>query len=85
MLKILLVDDEEIIKSGLRREVRWEDLGCLIAGEASDGAEALELIRKDPPDIVISVHPYALQGWSDPDGRGPAGISGSLLSVYKRT
>ena len=54
MLKVLLVDDEDIIKSGLRREVKWEELGCLITAEASDGAEALELIRKDPPDVVIS-------------------------------
>jgi two-component system response regulator YesN len=54
MLKILLVDDEDIIKSGLRREVHWEDLGCLIVGEASDGEEALDLIRSDPPDVVIS-------------------------------
>ncbi|MDC7233531.1 MAG: response regulator, partial [Spirochaetales bacterium] len=54
MLKVLLVDDEEIIKSGLRNEVNWESAGCLVAGEASDGQEALDLIRQDPPDVVIS-------------------------------
>lgn len=54
MLKILLVDDEDIIKSGLRNEVDWAAADCVISGEASDGQEALELIHSDPPDVVIS-------------------------------
>ncbi len=53
-MNIVLVDDEQIIKSGLRKEVDWESAGCRIAGEAADGREALELIRREKPDAVIS-------------------------------
>lgn len=54
MMKIVLVDDEQIIKSGLRKEVDWDAVNCRIVGEASDGQEALELIRRERPDAVIS-------------------------------
>lgn len=54
MLKVILVDDEAIIKQGLKDQINWSGLGYIVSGEAADGREALELIRSDPPDLVIS-------------------------------
>ena len=53
MFKILIVEDEELIRKGLIYLPPWELLGCCIAGEASDGAEGLERIGQLQPDIVI--------------------------------
>ena len=53
MFKILIVEDEELIRKGLVYLPPWEQLGCSVAGEASDGAEGLEMIDMVHPDIVI--------------------------------
>ncbi len=45
-MNVLLVDDELIIRKGMRTFIPWENLGCILAGEASDGMEALKIIKK---------------------------------------
>lgn len=54
MIKILLADDEPIIKRGLREHIDWGALGAKICAEATDGKEALEMIREFKPHIIIS-------------------------------
>ena len=54
MYKAVVIDDEPIIVKGLSRLIPWEELGCTLAGTAGDGLEALELIRKVRPDLVIT-------------------------------
>jgi two-component system response regulator YesN len=54
MLSVFLVDDEYLIKRGLRKLIQWEELGFKICGEASDGEEALEFITADNTDVVIT-------------------------------
>lgn len=54
MLSVFLVDDEHLVKRGLRKLIPWEQLGFRIWGEASDGEEALELISAENTDIVIT-------------------------------
>ncbi len=53
MFKILIVEDEELIRKGLVYLPPWKELGCSVAGEASDGAEGLKMIDAVHPDIVI--------------------------------
>lgn len=53
MLRVLLVDDEPLVLSGIRHLIDWEKNGCLVAGTASSGAEALELLESLKPDLVI--------------------------------
>lgn len=53
MYKILLVEDEELIRKGLAYMVNWCELDCCVCGEASDGEEGLRLIQNHEPDIVI--------------------------------
>ena len=53
MFRVMIADDEPIFRTGLRSIVGWRDYGCEIVGEASNGLEALSLIREKKPDIVF--------------------------------
>lgn len=54
MYKILIVDNEKTIRTGLNVGVDWAKLNCSVTGLAEDGTDALRQIEKDPPDIVLS-------------------------------
>lgn len=53
MYKVLVVEDEEIIRRGLIRSVDWASYNLEIVGEANNGKEALSMISKTFPDIII--------------------------------
>lgn len=52
--KILIVDDEFIMRQGIKHMVDWEQEGFKVIGEASNCQEALEIIERDRPHIIIS-------------------------------
>lgn len=52
-LRVLLVDDEIMIREGFKRLFGWEAHDCQVIGEAADGMEALAKIDTLCPDIVI--------------------------------
>lgn len=54
MLKIFLVEDEFVVREGIKNNIDWEAHGYKFCGEASDGELALPMIRKYKPDIVIT-------------------------------
>ena len=54
LYRVLLVDDEEDIRLGISRKMDWESLGFTLAGEAENGAEALELAEQLRPDVVLT-------------------------------
>lgn len=54
MYRVLLVEDEEIIRRGIRLSVPWEESGCCVVGEAGNGQEGIRLIEELQPDIVIT-------------------------------
>lgn len=54
MYKILIVEDEDIIRKGLIFMVDWLKVNCVVAGEAADGLEGLAKIEEIRPDIVIT-------------------------------
>ncbi len=54
MIKVLIVEDEEIIRKGLIYTFDWSALGCVVVGEAKDGQSGLKSIETLSPDIVIS-------------------------------
>lgn len=54
MYKVLIVEDEDIIRKGLIFTMDWTKYGCVVAGEAVNGADALVKMRTIHPDIVIT-------------------------------
>ncbi|MGO4107145.1 response regulator transcription factor [Paenibacillus sp. YAF4_2] len=54
MYRVLIVEDEFIVRYGIRSMVDWEKAGIEVTGEAANGKEALELIHLNPPDILIT-------------------------------
>lgn len=54
MRKLLIVDDEFIVRMGIRSIVDWEQHGYSIVGEAADGKAALSLMESVRPDIVLT-------------------------------
>lgn len=53
-LKIFLVEDESVVREGLRDNIPWQQFGYQFVGEASDGEMALPLIRQTKPDVLIT-------------------------------
>lgn len=54
MYKVLLVDDEPVIRAHTRSLLQWNTLNCEIVGEASDGQEGIQCISRLQPDVVIT-------------------------------
>ncbi|WP_255301576.1 response regulator transcription factor [Bacillus sp. AFS040349] len=52
--RVVIVDDEQLIRQGIKHYMQWEQEGFQIVGEASNGQEALELIEKTKPHIVLT-------------------------------
>ncbi|CAI6041403.1 response regulator [Cohnella sp. JJ-181] len=54
MLNVMIVDDEPIIRLGIKASIEWERLSLRFAGEYANGAEALNALREAPADILIT-------------------------------
>ena len=54
MTKLLIVDDEKYVLERLKTSISWEDLGVLIVGTASNGYDAIEIVKEKMPDIILS-------------------------------
>ena len=54
MIRVLIVDDEYIMRQGLKYMIHWEQEGYEIVGEATNGNEALRLTEELKPHIIIS-------------------------------
>lgn len=52
MIRVLLVDDQPLVRAGLRRILEPQD-GIEIAGECEDGDQVLDAVRRRRPDVVI--------------------------------
>lgn len=54
MLKVITVDDEALVRIGIKSCIEWEKYDFEFVGHAEDGVQALELIEKTRPDIVLT-------------------------------
>ncbi len=54
MIKIIVVEDETLVKKGLILTTDWQKYGCEVVGEASNGLEGMNAIARLKPDIVIT-------------------------------
>ena len=50
--EVVVVDDEWIIREGIRKLFDWEKYGCELTGEAADGTEAIAVVKEKNPDIL---------------------------------
>jgi Response regulator containing CheY-like receiver domain and AraC-type DNA-binding domain len=53
MIKLLIIDDESDIREGIKCSIDWDKNDILIIGEASNGVEALDVINKTFPDLIL--------------------------------
>ena len=54
MLKVLVVEDEEMIRKGIVLAVDWAAMDCVVVGEAANGVEALEAGERLNPSLIIT-------------------------------
>lgn len=53
-IKVFLVEDEMVIRRGIKNSIDWEKEGYIFCGEASDGELTYPMIIKEKPDILIT-------------------------------
>ena len=54
MYKVVVVEDETVVRRGIILTIDWKALDCVIAGEAANGEEGAQIIERIEPDIVIT-------------------------------
>lgn len=52
--RVVIIDDEVIIREGLQKVVKWADFNCEVAGTAADARSGAALIREVRPDILFT-------------------------------
>ncbi|MCI9107653.1 MAG: response regulator [Lachnospiraceae bacterium] len=53
MIKVMIADDEHMVRRTIRAVGKWEENGMEIIGEARNGIEALEIIKKEKPEVLF--------------------------------
>ena len=76
MLKMIIADDERVIRESISCLIDWEKLGVELTGLCRNGLEAYDMIIDEAPDIVLT---DAGNGWSGTDQKGLTHGSGYLL------
>lgn len=54
MVRMVVIDDEYYIRTGIRDAIDWQSINVEIVGEAEDGEQGLELILAQKPDLVLT-------------------------------
>ena len=54
MIKVLIVEDENLIRKGLVYAINWMAMDSVVVGEGKDGREGLEKIAQLKPDVVMT-------------------------------
>lgn len=54
MYKLLVVDDEALVREAIREQMNWRKFGFECIGDCEDGAEALQFIERQQPDVVLT-------------------------------
>ncbi len=54
MYRVLLVDDEILVREAISENIHWGELGYELAGSCQNGKEAIEFLEKEPVDVVLT-------------------------------
>ena len=78
MTSVVIADDQELVRSGL--EMVLSARGCSVVGQAADGREAVELVRRTAPDVVLmDIRMPVLDGIAATRDLTSAGVSSRVL------
>ena len=63
MFRVLIVEDEEILRRGIRYAVPWEQHGCAVVGEAHNGVEGKQqIVALDPDNVLTDINMPVMDG-----------------------
>ena len=54
MYRLMVVEDEEMIRKGIVNSISWEELGYTVVAEGKNGKEALDILEKNPVDVLLT-------------------------------
>lgn len=54
MYKLLIVDDEVLVRQAIKRQMNWAEYGFECVGDCEDGVLALEFMDREPADVVLT-------------------------------
>ena len=54
MYRILLVDDEILVRDAIKENIDWQSMDCELAGDCENGKQAAEFVQEHPVDIVLT-------------------------------
>lgn len=54
MYKVILIDDEDEVREGIRNKISWRDCGFELIGEYDNGRDALDAIDCERPDLIVT-------------------------------
>ena len=54
MYRVLLVDDEILVRDAIRENIDWKKIDCELVGDCQNGQEAVEFVKQHPVDIVLT-------------------------------
>lgn len=52
--KVLLVDDEILVREAIRKKIEWNKIGFELVGDCENGKDAIEFVEKNPVDLVLT-------------------------------
>ncbi|MCM3698608.1 hypothetical protein [Paenibacillus macerans] len=61
-MKVMIVEDEILVRLGLRKSIPWSTLGMELVCEAKDGEEAYDMFKRHFPGIVPCRHRASQDG-----------------------
>ncbi len=65
MMRVMVVEDEEMIRKGIVMAVDWAALDCIVVGEAANGEQALAVAEDCQPTLIITdLKCRRWSGWS---------------------
>ncbi|SEN51694.1 response regulator [Paenibacillus sp. OK076] len=54
MIKVLIVDDDKLVRKGISSAMPWNEFGMEVVGEASNGAKALDFLESNSVDLMLT-------------------------------
>ena len=54
MRRVVVVEDEELVRKGIILTVDWASVDCAVVGEASNGEDGLQVVEQLQPDLIIT-------------------------------